>query len=93
MKQIAVVAAAAVLLACPHKPSGKEQLERDAKEVGQKIDEAAKKVRASDAGQRIAKGAHEAGQGIKQGAGELTEKAGQSLQKAGAKLKEKAKGE
>lgn len=91
MKQIAAIAAVATLLACPHKPTGKEQIERDARDLGRKIDAAAQKARQSDAGQRIAKGAREAGQGIKQGAGELTQKAGESLQKAGAKLKEKSK--
>lgn len=91
MRQIGVFAAVVVLLACPHKPSGKEQIERDAKALGQKIDDAARKARQSDAGQRIAKGAHEAGQGVKQGVGELTQKAGESLKKAGEKLKDKTK--
>ncbi len=90
MKQIAAIAALAVILACAQKPSTTE-LKRDTQALGHKIDEAAKKAQQSDAGQRISHGAKETVQGLKQGAGTLTKEAGDKLKKAGEKLEEKAK--
>jgi len=65
----------------------------DAKDIGHKIDNAAKDVSQSEAAQQMKDGAVKLGRGIKEGVGEAAQATGTALQKAGRKIHESARPE
>jgi hypothetical protein len=103
MKQFAVVLALVVIAGCQVndntgnvEPTAETQTAtaeaaQETRDAATAAKEGAQQMQESDAGRRIAAGAHEAGQGIKQGAGEAAESMGEALANEGREAQAETK--
>src|SRR5215212_7819133 len=102
MRKTIVIVSSALVLACEGKlqpnaetqtatAEAKQNVQKAAAEVQKKSDQAAQEMQKTAAAPRMAAGAREPGQGVKQGAREDVETAGDSVAKKGKEMQEKAK--